>query len=154
MGQLGTECPLCGFTLKSQHISREIARYKQTSTRGGYRCVKCHAHFSAQYIGKLRRQQFKELIGKHFDSHAPTHIPAMQVHEKINVIIEDKDGKIEQALQETHTVIHQTTEHLEDLLSEKKPKHERVIHQAPPVKKSASRVRAKVRKQSKIKRRR
>lgn len=53
------ECPVCGFRLKGGAAS-------------GYRCLKCHAHYSAKFVRRLRRTHFSALIDRHFSEQPDT----------------------------------------------------------------------------------
>jgi len=109
--ELTEECPVCGAALRGSRFT-------------GYRCGKCGAFFSARYIAHARRQLFSELVAKHFSqTHPASMAPVISGRatkqaavERVDVIIEDKAGKIERALAEAKEAARTASRHLEDVL--------------------------------------
>jgi hypothetical protein len=105
MGE-GAACPVCEFQLLGDRFS-------------GYRCVKCHAHYSGKYISRLQQNHLRQLINKHFDG---SNAPATRV-ERTNIIIEDKDERVAKALDEARQAVRKAMAHI-DALQRTRKNHE------------------------------
>ena len=70
-------CPVCEFRLRGK-------------PREGYRCVRCHARYSARFVRQLRQRQFRQLINHHFGQRAEEF--------QSTLVVEDTDGAIEAAV--------------------------------------------------------
>jgi hypothetical protein len=109
-------CPVCGFSLRG-------------TASDGYRCVKCHAHYSTRFVRQCARAQFRDVIAKHFDPPLPTPpaVPA-SLHEeeaRSTLLFEDADNTVQHALVQAKEAARSATAHLEDFLEVTLPQHPR-----------------------------
>lgn len=93
------ECPVCGFRLKGDRFT-------------GYTCLRCSSHYSAKFIGHLRRQHFKGIISKHFDMPAPAPAAVEETEEQFLV----PAPVVREAIEEAKEAAGKAVQHLEDIL--------------------------------------
>ena len=101
MRQIPVTCPVCGTPLRGHPMT-------------GYRCVRCHAFYSARHVRTIRREQFRDLVHQHF---GPAPEPAKT--EEItaaDLIVEDDHEEVERALSEAKAAATHAAQHLDDFV--------------------------------------